>query len=248
MGDPAGGRRYTEEEMALVLRRAVELEGLRRDAPRGEGRVLTLREIQEIAREAGIDPALVERAAAQLDAPAGARGRSLLGPHPTVVMEGTVVGTLGEPELADLAATTQRELGVEGIVTEALGSVRWTNQTRSGATQVVFTPGADRTRIEVLDRHATQVRAVIHLLPAFWGGMIGVAVAASGAMDPGLAVALVTGSSLAGAAIGRGVWEAVAGWSRRKVRRLLSRLQDRADTLLAGTASPGGGKDGAPAP
>ena len=56
-------RRYTDDEVALILRRAAELGG-ETGPSRSEG--LSLAEIQPVAREVGIDPATVARAAAAL--------------------------------------------------------------------------------------------------------------------------------------------------------------------------------------
>ena len=62
-GDDEGGRRYSDEEFALILRRASEISEVG-DARPGGG--LSLSEIQQIAGEAGIDPTAVARAAAGL--------------------------------------------------------------------------------------------------------------------------------------------------------------------------------------
>ena len=72
MSPPDDERRYSDEEFALILRRAVEIEG--RPTPEPEAPTLplppsdglTLTEIQEIAGEAGIDPAAVAEAASAL--------------------------------------------------------------------------------------------------------------------------------------------------------------------------------------
>jgi hypothetical protein len=62
-GEPIAERTYREEEVAAILHRAARLE---RDREPGEG-ALNLREIEDIARESGIDLSLVRQAARDLD-------------------------------------------------------------------------------------------------------------------------------------------------------------------------------------
>ena len=62
--DETKKRRYTEEEFALILRKASEIQESPGEGPgRHPGQGLTLEEIQSIAAEAGIDPQAVSRAA-----------------------------------------------------------------------------------------------------------------------------------------------------------------------------------------
>ncbi|MCK5653030.1 MAG: hypothetical protein KAJ42_16690, partial [Gemmatimonadetes bacterium] len=78
-----GGRRYSDDEFALILRKASELQA---DDPErvfsagehpSEG--LSLSEIQSIAREAGIDPHRVAEAAATLSTEAVSTAAKILG-------------------------------------------------------------------------------------------------------------------------------------------------------------------------
>lgn len=66
MNEASKDRTYSEEELAVILRRAVELQ----ERPTGQVPVrsegFSLREIQAIAREVGLDPDAVARAAATL--------------------------------------------------------------------------------------------------------------------------------------------------------------------------------------
>lgn len=66
-------RTYTEEEVSRLIKRASELEVKRREKSGGikTGEGLTLDEIASAASEAGIDPGLIRKAAAELDSPSG---------------------------------------------------------------------------------------------------------------------------------------------------------------------------------
>ncbi|HXV16151.1 MAG TPA: hypothetical protein VD758_05190, partial [Gemmatimonadaceae bacterium] len=59
-------RRFSEEEVALIIKRAAELQQTEAVAQE-PSTALTLRDVEEIAKEAGIEPALVRRAAHSLD-------------------------------------------------------------------------------------------------------------------------------------------------------------------------------------
>jgi hypothetical protein len=61
---PVHERTYGEEEVAAILRRAAKLD---RERSPTEGGTLSLREIEAIARDSGIDLALVRQAARELD-------------------------------------------------------------------------------------------------------------------------------------------------------------------------------------
>ena len=62
---PDDRRLYTDEEFALILRKAADLAS-RAESPAASSAGLTLTEMKSAAAQAGIDPALVERAARML--------------------------------------------------------------------------------------------------------------------------------------------------------------------------------------
>lgn len=60
-------RTYSRDEVKALLERAVELQA-RAERERGDGEGLTLQELEEVASASGIDPDVLRRAAAELDA------------------------------------------------------------------------------------------------------------------------------------------------------------------------------------
>ena len=58
-------RRYTDRDVALILRRAAEID--KKSTPDAPVRGLSVGELQEIAGEVGIDPEAVTRAAAEFE-------------------------------------------------------------------------------------------------------------------------------------------------------------------------------------
>src|SRR3954453_19339916 len=67
MTDPGANpsRRFNEKEVALIIKRASELQQSETTAESSAG--MSLAELEQVAREAGLDPELVRRAAVDLD-------------------------------------------------------------------------------------------------------------------------------------------------------------------------------------
>ena len=142
----AGERRYTEEELALILNRAAERqEGVQASAPR-----YSLTDIQEIAAGAGIAPDHVASVAMSLrDRPAQREG-SFLGAPSRFRFDDSIEGTLSDDAVAELVDLARRELGVQGRVVEALGAIEWKAQDPFGWTHVTVARRGGRTTIGIL--------------------------------------------------------------------------------------------------
>ncbi len=233
-------RRYTDQEVALVLQRTAELEERRFETV---ARGVTQREIESIAKEVGFGSEAVAAALAELRAGARLRSRSLLGPAPSAKRVTAVAGRLSERELPPLIQIVEDRIAAAGTVTEALGSVRWTSVPTGNhlapVTQVSFTPGPDETQIQVSRRYEPRIRAVVNLLPGGWGGMIGLAVAASSGLAVLPALAVVVGSVAGGVAIGRAIWHRIARRNHLQVERLAAELAGEAGQLRARSAAEG---------
>ena len=139
-------RVYSEEEFALILRTAWDLQARApHGAPSQSG--LALSDIKEIAADVGIDAEFVERAAAIARNTGVAEGPSLAGGPLRTFDTVEIAGELGENDLSRLIDLVRETMAGQGTVTEALGSVQWslatmgtrvhvTLSTRDGATQV----------------------------------------------------------------------------------------------------------------
>lgn len=219
-------RVYSDREVALVLKRASELEEQR--SSEGAGAGLTLAQLEEIAREAGLDPDLVAEAALELDSRRPERTRSLLGPPPVHRAVETVSGHPTEDKLRELIEVVDRQVPEDGIVTEALGTVRWTGRGKLLSTQVSVGPTGDRTRIQVTRRFREQIRPMLHAIPGVWGLVGGMAVAAGLGFSGGLVAAVAAGGTLLGAVIGRTIWHVLSAGSEREVKRLARELSRHA--------------------
>jgi len=183
--------RFNEEEVSLILRRALEDDG------GGSDGSLTLKQLKEIAAEVGIDPAGVEKAALAVEANRAAGPRQG-GSRTSVRYDIEVDGEVGRDDYGDLLRAVRSATGRQGVVTEAFGGLEWKAQDAFGGRYVTIRSDNGRTRVEALGNFrdgafvsgslgATGgLAATAVLLKATLGG-----IAALGALAP---VALIAGA------------------------------------------------------
>ena len=93
MTDPSASRRFNEKEVALIIKNASELQESNASSDSSTG--MSLVELEQIARETGLDPALIRRAAADLDTRVTDRSPSrFLGAPTTLRLERTIDGEI----------------------------------------------------------------------------------------------------------------------------------------------------------
>jgi len=222
-------RRYSDREVALILRRAAELED--RDGVELKARGISLPELEQIASDVGLDVARIRRAALELEDGRRFRGSASLGSPPSrTAVRGMSVPLVAE-SLRAVVRAIDDQVDAPGTVTEALGTVRWTARDRWLTTQVAVALDPVGTTIKVHERLEPRLRGLLHLLPTAWGAMAGIVVtaAAGGAVLPGAAI--VAGCALVGAATGRGIWEILSERSQRRVDQLADDLAAHAQSL-----------------
>ena len=230
-------RRFTDREVALVLRRATELDEASGPTAGAAGG-LSLDDLKQIAGEVGISTAAIERAVRTLDRPA-ALGTRLVGAPAVRKAVHVVPGSLDRDGMAALVTTVDDHAEGTGSVTEALGSIRWTARDRLKSTRVSITPNGDATAIEVVEKAEPRLRRIFHLLPAAWGVMLaGAVVAAAPGAGPIGAAAIATGAALMGAGAGRAVWAVLSAASGRRVHRLARIVADEAARVSASSQEP----------
>ncbi len=212
-------RRYSDQELSLILRLASELE---RTASSGEGH--SLAEIQQIAAEAGIDPGLVLQAAAVLDA-RRARGAGLLGAPTTYRIQTSVAGELPESELGEVISTIRRLTGSEGEVGRVLDSVEWRQADPVGATRhVAITPRHGRTTIEVTGRYGDSA-GWLYMGSAIVATIVSVVAATE--IHAALPLELGVIAGLPAYVGARGIWQRLASGSERRLRALADELANQ---------------------
>ncbi len=193
--DPNPSRRYTDEEVKRLLTRASELETQGTSLPaKIDGPTLT--DLEAIASEAGIDPALVRRAARELDSPSG--GVTLFAPQssvflgaPTVFeLERTVYGEVSSSVLERLVTHIQRAADGMGHPSLLGKTLTWQSQdaSKTRILQVSVSVGRGETRLSIEERYG-------NLAGALFGGIVG-----GGGTGIGVGVGLGVGLGALGSA------------------------------------------------
>lgn len=210
-------RRYNEEEVGLILRKAMESSpGTRRE----ESHAVTLSELKEIAGEVGIEPARIEAAARSLDAAESTVKRSA-GIPTAVHLTRLVDVELREDDLPKMLIIIREVLARQGIVTEVLGGLEWQARSSIGGQYVSIRPQDGGTRLQVLGNFrdgVLGVGAATGFLGVFGGGALGAMLS--------LPTAAVVATTLAvGAVAGYAPWRLFFPESERTLNTLMDRLE-----------------------
>lgn len=234
-------RRFSEEEFALVLRRATELQtrgpGQEKAMARAEAEGLTLEEMKTIAGEVGISPDLVEEAALALRVSGGKP------PDPLAVkfvLAASAPGRLSDEDRMRILQAIRDGAMHYGEARETPTGVEWSSA-KGEATQLnvsVYTlEGRNEVRVAV-DRTGSAV--LTHLFPGIGGFFLVMATASSVELSALGGTILVVGGLGAGLAVARAIWHVN---SRRVRERARAVLQAAVSALPGGgqSATPGGG-------
>lgn len=225
---PSPSQRYSEQEMALILKRAAELQ----EGADGKGTQRTLAEIQEIAAEVGIDAPFVSEAVAELERPRPRVG--WLGAPTRFHDERNVAGSLGSNEVGELLDQARAELGLHGEVRQVFDGVELRLRSALGTSILTVGPRKDGTRIALTTERLDQAVAIaigsvaIGLLAALGGVSIAINVTDNAL----LASAIVAASAIAGTVVSaRALWFGVAERWRRRTQSIVNALAERAAQL-----------------
>lgn len=214
-------RRYSDEEFALILRTAAEVETGPEVAPPRTG--LTLAEIKEIAAEVGIDPNRVAKAAALLPSSVEDGLSRLIGGHPRHRLEHTVPVEVSSSELGRLLDLARREMDTQGETREVLGGLEWQGGTSTTSVRVAITPREGETVLQASTDRTEAMAGILAGVTLPVGGVIAVTLGklVFGETDAGILAALVSGLAPA-FLFARSVWKR----STRRWRERLFQLMD----------------------
>lgn len=215
--------RFTEKEVRLILARAVDLERTGTANPEIAGG-LSLTELKEVASGAGIDEALVEEAANDFLTHHPPIPSRWLGPAPSTAVTRLLNTRLSAQDVGLLLRLTEDRSHRRGLVTEALGRVRWVSHQAQLTTEVSLSDQGGRARVDVEGSYPPQMRALLHLIPGAIGLTAMVSVAAPAGLFGVSLVAAALGGGALGAAVGRGIWEVVARKTSRATRALADEI------------------------
>lgn len=228
-------RRYSDSEVARILERAAR----RQSAGEGRSGGLTLAELEQAAREAGIDPRLVREAALEVELHSGAGPRFLGGPL-VARAERVVPGQL--PPAADeaLLEEIRHTFGEIGASSRTERALLWSSAdpTRHpGRATVEVRSDQGRVTISAEASLAPEAGGIFGgLLGGLGGGGIGVSLGVGFGVLGSIALGL-GGSAIFGVgayALARGIY---SGLVRRRGARLSTLVERLAERLAPGSAA-----------
>lgn len=171
MSDPESpSRRYDDEEVSALLKRAAELQSSDGVTGLSDPRGFSLTELEEIAAEAGIAPLHLRRAAAELESHKATSGdwTWATGEPTTLVRERIVPGELPPGAFETLVAEIEMGAGARGQPSLVGRTLTWQadTPTRDRSLQVVVATRDGETRIHIEER-------LHQLAGGLFGGLMG---------------------------------------------------------------------------
>lgn len=230
-------RRYSEKEAGTILRKAAEMQRAEPSAADPAG--FSLAELEEVAREAGIDPAVVRIAAAELSVTrAESFSKALVGGPLTVQFETELAGEYPAESFDALVPVIQSASSWQGQAGVVGKSLTWSARADSNTSslQVLVVAGGGKTLIRVEERLGGMAGAL-------FGGIIGGAGAGAG-LGIGVGVGAAIGSTLMTLGfpvlmlggsyyLSRAIYAAYVRKERGKMRSLLDQLSAHASSAIA---------------
>jgi hypothetical protein len=224
---PGTNRRFNDEEVALIIKRAAELQQTEQIADEPAS-ALTLAEVEQIAKEAGIDPALIRRAAQTLDRPGEANRPSPWAGAPTrLVFERVVDGEISPDEHENLIDIIRRTMGDNGIPSVFGRTLAWTSGAQGSRRQshgrqvdvsVVSRGGVTTIRIE---------EELRNIAGALFGGLVGGGGGGSTGITIGIGMGMLNSPAMAAM-----LWLGVAGGFYLLARKLFGRTAEKRERQL----------------
>ena len=227
-------RRFTEKETETILRRAAELQASGGVEATGE-KGLTLTEMESIAREAGLDPALIRKAALEIEQGKAAKSSPFFGVPLRLSLERVVPGEITEDAWGTMIMDLQRTLG-PGQASQAGRMRTWSVIARGGEAasrpvSVSATVEQGRTVLRV-DEPQTQLAGGLFggLMGGLGGGGFGVAMGVGlGAFhSPLLAISLAVAAVAGSYALARAIFTRIV---RRRSEELSGLVVGLAETI-----------------
>jgi len=228
-------QRFDDEQVSLILRRAMEGDAGRSDAG------LTLHQLKEIAAEVGIDPARVEAAALAVQAERTVGERR--GLRVSARYDVQVDGELPPEKRAEVIRLIRSAMRRQGIVTDEVGGgIGWRARDAFGGRYVTIHSEEGRTRIEALGNFRDGALTV-----SAGGGALGMAATAivlkafGGVAALGLAgpVAVVAGATIPAWALYRRWFAREDAALRRAVADIAARVDAERTTAAGSGPAPG---------
>lgn len=244
-------RRFTDEEVARILRSASELQersAMGEGGRGGGGGGLTLEDLRQVAAEVGIDPRFVELAADRVHGPAERDHSVLLGTAYSWQLHRTVPGEVLEEDRDRLVRAIRGVIGRKGELEDLYGRMEWSYDDGLGPILVGVATRDGATEIDVSARRGEEAGLAFGIgVPAgamALGGILGGAV--MGLEDlPLLLVMVVMAAVIYGGM--RFAWRFVEAFWERRLQRLADAVEGAAAEVAVLPPAGGSGSVGDPA-
>lgn len=230
-------RRFNEEEVALIIKRAAELQQTEQ-IENNPSTALSLSDVEQIAREAGIDPKLIRQAAFGLDQPSTTiRPNPWVGSPTRIVFERVVDGEIPVEEFEPLIADVRRTFGDNGVPSVLGRSLAWSSSMRGGRRRAQ----GRQIDVSIVPRGGVTTIRVEEELRNLAGGLFGGLVGGGGGGSTGISIGIGLGA-FHSAPLAVALWVAVAGGfytlartifgsiaakRERELRELANRLEEQ---------------------
>jgi hypothetical protein len=221
-------RKFSEEEVALIIKRATELQQTEQ-VEQEPSRALSLSQVEQIAKEAGIDPLLVRRAAQGIDRPSTANRPSLWVGAPTrLVFERVVDGEIPVDAFEALVNELRRTFGDNGVPSVLGRTLAWTSTATGGRrhsrgrqidVSVTSRGGVTTIRVE---------EELRNVAGALFGGLVGGGGGGTTGITMGIGMGVLHSPELAAL-----LWVAVAGGFYTLARAIFGSIAVKRERQLA---------------
>lgn len=227
---PLPARRYSDEEVARLLKRATELQRYDPVQPTRDG--LTLGELESIAREAGIDPSLLRRAANELDGEPRRSGFApvFLGDETTLVVERTFEGELSPDRLEELVPIVNAAANATGQLSSVGRTLNFSSTTGGNhprSIQIMVSSRNGETRLRIEERYGPVAGALFGGILGGGGGGLGFGLGLAIGQSLGslaLSIALPAGAVGGAYLLARTIYRKVVGDRRKAATRLVEQV------------------------
>jgi hypothetical protein len=224
---PARDRKFNEEEVALIIKRAAELQQTQQ-VEHEPSTALSLSEVEQIAREAGIDPLLIRQAAHGIDRPSEAsRPSPWLGAPTRLVFERVVDGEIPVDDFEPVINEIRRTFGDNGIPSVLGRTLAWTSSYQGGRRR----QGGRLINVSVVSRSGVTTIRVEEELRNLAGSLFGGLVGGGGGGTTGVSIAIGVGA-FHSVALAAALWVGVAGGFYTLARSIFSRMAIKREVQL----------------
>ena len=220
--DPQDLKRYGDKETALILRRAAELQDPRQRSGRATG--FTLAEIQQIALEAGIDPARVAEAAALVTVGERDRRGRLMGAPTRFSYERVIAGEVRDPGWGALVDEIREVIDKPGQVGHVAGALEWVYEGEGDWIRVGVSSRAGETHIHLRASRGAEASGVLTISTISGMGLAAVTTALLGVEAGPEFWTAIGGGTSGGAAFGVAAWKRLSARWERRLSTLVTRL------------------------